>query len=173
MKKKSLILILLIFIWNFFFINLLDGDNNQKHFKNVKVKNISETSAIIAWETDIKSTGQVSFGSTAKYLRNVSIDVNKSTEHNVYLRGLEKGTVYYYRARIKIGNQYIDSAIYNFKTAGIPLPKLLKSNVEIVDPTTAKVHYELNTPCQMNMTYMSKDIKNQIFSTNYYDADPV
>ena len=57
---------------------------------------LRQTSALIAWQTDIIATGTVQYGTTP-LLGNEAVHVGGTKDHAVPLSGLSPGTVYFYR----------------------------------------------------------------------------
>lgn len=63
---------------------------------NIRVINITDTSAIVTWQTDIPSTSLVEYGTTIAY-GNVQSSPGMTTNHSVPLTGLAPLTLYHFR----------------------------------------------------------------------------
>lgn len=63
---------------------------------NVAVSNITSSSAIVSWTTDIATTSRVDYGLTSSYGSNVS-DGTLVTNHSLNLTGLLESTGYHYQ----------------------------------------------------------------------------
>ncbi|MDD3102264.1 MAG: DUF2341 domain-containing protein, partial [Patescibacteria group bacterium] len=65
---------------------------------NIKVSDIKETSAVIAWTTDEKATSLIDYGLTAAYTNTAHDGLSTlATTHQVTLSNLTKGAVYHYQ----------------------------------------------------------------------------
>jgi hypothetical protein len=70
----------------------------------VTVSNITETSAVVAWTTDIESQGKVFLGTTYPYVYTTSKEeTSYTTNHNITLTNLTPNTTYHYQ----VGSTYI------------------------------------------------------------------
>ncbi|MEK7315408.1 MAG: phytase [Candidatus Eisenbacteria bacterium] len=74
---------------------------------------VTQTSALIAWQTGITATGTVQYGTTASF-GNQAAHAGAALNHSVTLNGLLPGTVYYYR--ILSGLQAL-TGVDSFRTA--------------------------------------------------------
>ncbi|MCE9586473.1 fibronectin type III domain-containing protein [Candidatus Uhrbacteria bacterium] len=63
---------------------------------NVRAISITDTSSIIAWDTNVPASSLVEYGLTTSYTDNASTGGNVSS-HNVSLFGLQPSTLYHYR----------------------------------------------------------------------------
>lgn len=64
--------------------------------ENVATLSVTDSSAVITWNTSVETTGRVEYGLTAEYGSNTAATEDLSTSHEVTLSGLEPGTTYYY-----------------------------------------------------------------------------
>lgn len=62
---------------------------------------VSNSTAVITWQTDIPSTGQVEYGTTAQYGLESAVEQSTVTSHTVTLQGLSPQTTYHCRAKSK------------------------------------------------------------------------
>ncbi len=65
---------------------------------------VSGSIAVITWQTDIPSTGQVEYGTTAQYGTVSFVDSSSQTNHSIALEGLSPKTTYHCRAKSKASN---------------------------------------------------------------------
>jgi chitodextrinase len=63
---------------------------------NILVINITDSSAVVTWDTDIPSSSFVEFGETVAYGRSAS-SPGLVTDHSVLLTGLDPSTLYHFR----------------------------------------------------------------------------
>ena len=114
--------------------------------QNIRVEDITDTSATIKWNTDLPTMSKVEYNSSplfiatkkpGTYFEYWDIDhipgftqqnITNVTNHNITLTGLEKGIIYYYRvqsqdnfslASSKVYNFTIDNPIYFINTTGV------------------------------------------------------
>jgi hypothetical protein len=71
---------------------------------NVTATQITGTTAIIAWQTDIPSTSQVEYGTSGQYSLITVADEGLATTHSVLLQNLYPNLAYYCRARSRSAN---------------------------------------------------------------------
>src|SRR5687767_6364437 len=83
---------------------------------------ITESSAVVRWQTDVESTTVVKFGTTSalgqEYKKIVPIDETEITEivHTMTLSGLQPETTYYYVARSATADASVESTVRTFLT---------------------------------------------------------
>lgn len=75
------------------------GANVDAIPKNVRVSNITDTSATVTWTTDIESTGFVKWGKSESSLSKVALEEGdeKSIVHSVNILGIEPKTKIYFK----------------------------------------------------------------------------
>ena len=78
-------------------------------------KDITGTSAVIAFKTAVESTATVEYGTTDQYGKKVEV-TTPATEFNVELTNLTPGTTYHYKVVIKAGEETMESADALFAT---------------------------------------------------------
>ena len=72
------------------------SDQEAPEISNVEVKEVSETSVTITWDTDEDADSSVNYGLQPDY-GIVRIPVAERTSHSITLGALEPGRVYYFR----------------------------------------------------------------------------
>lgn len=83
---------------------------------------VTDSSAIVRWQTNVESTTIVNFGKTSglgqEFKKIVPVEETEITEvsHNMTLWGLESGTTYFYQVRSYASGLIAQSAIFEFKT---------------------------------------------------------
>ena len=65
----------------------------------VKVFNVTDSSATITWQTDMPATSQVEYGTTNAYGSTTPPDNELTTSHSLALTGLKPGTTYHFEMK--------------------------------------------------------------------------
>lgn len=68
---------------------------------SVTTSNITTSSAVVSWTTNVAGTSQVDYGISTSYGQTTPLDSNLVTTHQVTLSGLSAGTLYHFRVRSK------------------------------------------------------------------------
>lgn len=76
---------------------------------NVQCNDITPTTAVIEWQTDIDSDSQVEYGLSPAYGSITPVNPTLTTEHEIALSGLRPNSQYHFRVISK--NQYGDSSL--------------------------------------------------------------
>lgn len=84
---------------------------------NVHVESSGTTSAQITWTTDLTSTSQVFYGTSASYGSQTLLDANATTTHSVSLSGLSEATLYHFKVESTNAGGTTASADVVFTTA--------------------------------------------------------
>jgi chitodextrinase len=77
------------------------GTTGGPAISNISVNGISTTGASVSWTTDVASTSQVEYGTTAAYGTLTTLNSSMVTSHTVSLTGLATNTLYHYRVHSK------------------------------------------------------------------------
>src|SRR5690348_15675804 len=64
---------------------------------NVSAGDVNGSSAVVTWMTNLPSTSQVEYGTSASYGSMTPLDSTSVTSHSVFVSGLKPGIVYHYR----------------------------------------------------------------------------
>ena len=72
---------------------------NPPIISEVKVFNITDSSATITWQTDMPATSQVEYGTTNAYGSTTPSNNELTTSHNIALTGLKPSTTYYFETK--------------------------------------------------------------------------
>lgn len=133
--------------------------------KNIRVSNITDTSATISWTTDKEVSGFISWGKEGGSMGKVekeSENDDKYIGHSVTLSGLEAETNYYYQ---------INSDGTNFDNNGIPWQfttgKTLSAGAATM-PISGSVVTTSGQPAQRALVYMN--VGGYLFSSLTSDA---
>ncbi len=121
--------------------------------RNIQVTNITQTSAVISWETNEPTTGQVSYGVTSSY-GNATDYINElSTTHSVTLTGLTAETLYHFQilARDASLNE-VTSSDQTFTTLGYDL-MITSLNISNVSTNSAIVSWTTNISASAILEY--------------------
>ncbi|MFC1728394.1 LamG-like jellyroll fold domain-containing protein [Nanoarchaeota archaeon] len=85
----------------------------------VNHSNITFTSALINWNTNVSSNSSVSYGTTLALVETESIE-ERVTSHSINISGLTIGTLYYYNVTSCTTVGCANNGTYNFTTDSIP-----------------------------------------------------
>jgi parallel beta-helix repeat protein len=97
------------------------------------VSEITQTSALVTWETDEASTSTVQYGNTARFYPFGQTDATLVQEHELVLTGLEPSTTYNVVVlSTDNGSNTVQSDDITFETA--PLPDTEDPIVTLIDP---------------------------------------
>lgn len=90
--------------------------------KDVRISNISESSATVSWVTEDATTGFVTFGetSTPKTFVGESNDNQKFTTHSITITGLKPETNYFFKINSDGTNFDNNGVLWQFTTGKIP-----------------------------------------------------
>jgi len=78
------------------FVTLAPPDAIPPIISNIRVINITETSATVTWETDERTTSRVRFGLTGTYTAGNIFSADLVTTHSVNLSSLTRSTLYHF-----------------------------------------------------------------------------
>lgn len=73
--------------------------SNPPVISDVAVDNITQSSAMISWNTDVPATTRLDYGSTISYEINSIIEPSLRTFHQIQVSPLDTDTTYHYRVR--------------------------------------------------------------------------
>lgn len=143
------------------------SDKKSPEITNVQVKDVTESSVTVTWDTDEKADSLVNFGLQPD-LGISRIPVADKTQHSITLQNLEKGRVYYFRvvSADANGNQGI-SADYKVQTSGTSDNGSSQSTSESTNtttqssqaPTTEQVMEQIN---KINDPKQLQEIVNEV-----------
>ncbi len=134
-------------------ITIWIGTPAPPEISNVATCAVSDTYALVCWNTDRPATSQVEFGTTDSYGSIMSPIGSTTTIHSVYIFPLEPETTYHYRAisTDAFGNT-TESGDHTVLTDA---PHLRIGNLETSDPTTHSiaVNWTTNEPADSRVVY--------------------
>ncbi len=81
------------------FTTIPDTASKAPSLESTEAVEIHDNRAVLRWETDIPSIGQIEYGQDSSYSLVTPVSRAYSVEHTDSLTGLEPGTLYYYRIR--------------------------------------------------------------------------
>ena len=100
------------------FAPLGQPDTGVPTITNVNASNITNSSAVITWDTNKPANSTVLFGTTPTSLASSAFDAAFVKQHNVSLAGLSANTIYYYNViRCRDSGICSSAGIFNFTTA--------------------------------------------------------
>ena len=80
-------------------IEWFGNETTPPNIGEIRVEDITRTSASIKWSTDEGANSQVEYGTTTSYGSNTDLDPAILSQHTVLLPGLTEDTVYHYRVK--------------------------------------------------------------------------
>lgn len=121
---------------------------------NVRVINITSSSATVVWDTDESANGLVNYGVVLPYASSTN-HTNYVTSHSLPLTGLIPDTLYNYRVTSAdaIGNSAYTGNL-TFRTLPPPAPPVI-SNIQVINitDTTAVVTWQTNIAASSRVEY--------------------
>jgi hypothetical protein len=84
-------------VWTFTTQSAAQSDTTPPVISNVRVTNITATSATITWTTNEPADSQVKYGTTSSVTQTTPRDATVVTSHSVTVTGLTPNTSYFYR----------------------------------------------------------------------------
>lgn len=141
-------------------IEAYDTPAPKNKLTDIKITDITENSAVIKWQTKVKSQGTVRFMKKVNGTKESMLEADYQSGHSVNLKGLLKGTDYlvWVVSQSPDGTK-IDSGELTFRTKGIPFPDIWELKGENITPFTAKIGYVANVPTQYEVQ-IGPDEKN-------------
>jgi hypothetical protein len=134
---------------------------------NILVVNITDTSAIVTWQTDIPATGVVDYGTTVGYGAAESFSP-LVTNHSIWLTGLTPLTTYHFRVSSAEGTGLVASSGDNvFTTTGDITPPTNVFNFRATPGDGANL-LEWNNPSDPDFAFVRIRAR-----TDRYPSDPL
>ncbi len=121
--------------------------------QNVVVEEVTETSAVITWQTPIETQAVVEYGTNPTSLNFFAPETEKTKDHRVEITLLSPETTYYFQ--IRVGDEVFDNngAPWTFTTKArgqqdpvstpTPLPGIADPTPEIFLPTATPTPYQV------------------------------
>jgi len=148
----------------------VDGSNNQVSstdytftttatpplplISGVSTGSITATGATITWTTNVPTSSQVNYGTTAAYGQKSALSSSLVTSHSVTLTGLSASTLYHYQAvSVDESNNQVSSTDYTFTTAAPPLPVITGVSAGSITATGATITWTTNVPTSSQVNY--------------------
>lgn len=108
----------------------------------LSVINITNSSAVITWQTDKDATSVILYGTNLSLSKSNNIP---KQNHEFLLDNLNEKTTYYYKIKVCNKNNYCsESALYNFTTLDLTAPYLISIVIENITNSSAKISTEVN-----------------------------
>ncbi len=143
------------------------SDTAPPNITNILLKNVTDRSATVTWETDEDATSQVEYGTSASYgSKEPSADPDPSSvtltkAHQITLTGLSANGTYFFKVKSKdkAGNAAEKAGDSSFTTStectkspvisGVSAENITSSSAAVIwqtdEPATAKVEYSTDT----------------------------
>jgi len=93
------------------------GNGCPRIYRGPYLQNMTTTSTIVRWRTDISNQSAVHYGTSPANLTNVVSNTGNTTEHSVKITGLQPNTIYYYGVGTPSGYVVGGDADHYFKTS--------------------------------------------------------
>ncbi len=118
---------------------------------NVAASNVTNSGAVITWQTDQGATSQVDYGTSTSYGNSTALDTNLVTSHSQTLTGLLPKTPYNFRVKSNNTNGDSTSSNYTFTTSGAPAI----SNVQVtnIQSNKATISWSTDVPADSTVSY--------------------
>src|SRR5271157_2494530 len=151
----------------------VDGSNNQVSstdstftttaaapppptISGVSAGSITSTGATITWTTNVPTSSQVNYGTTAAYGQKSALSSSLVTSHSVVLSGLSASTLYHYQAvSVDGSNNQVSSTDFTFTTtaAAPPPPTISGVSAGSITSTGATITWTTNVPTSSQVNY--------------------
>jgi len=137
-------------------------DTTSPVLSNVRVRAISTTTAIVAWDTNEKSDTTVWYSTTSPVNTSTASSSNKTEltrNHNIHLSGLSASTTYYVIVRSKDkSNNTSTSTQISFTTLGTPttttqVAPVISNVIATVGTSTVKVIWDTDVASNSTLFY--------------------
>ena len=132
-------------------------DTTAPTISNLKVVGVTDTLAIITWNTNEPALGIIEYGTSQAYGQ-IAVTERYEMVHRVIITGLKPDTMYYLivRAIDVVGNGPTTSDDLGFFTLKVPdrtAPVITNVKVEVVDATRAIVSWATDEPSDSGVNY--------------------
>jgi hypothetical protein len=120
----------------------------------VQVSGVTTSAATVSWTTDVASSSQVEYGTTAAYGTSTAVDGTAVTTHAVGLSGLSAGTQYHYRVKSGVsGGSLAVSGDFTFTTATPAAPVISNVQASGISASGATVTWTTDTASDTTVQY--------------------
>lgn len=114
---------------------------------------VGETTAVIAWTTDIAGTSQIEYGTTTSYGSSTTLSETLTTAHQQTITGLSNSTTYHYRVITRANGRTTYSGDGDFET-GSGSPCVISNVVEeLVSDDSATITWDTDLPATSQIEY--------------------
>lgn len=128
--------------------------NGTPTISEVGSSNVTTTGATISWTTNVPTTSQVKYGTTASYGQASSVNSTLATSHSVTLSGLSASTTYHYQA-VSVdgpGNQ-VASGDFMFTTTTAVAPTISGVGSTNITSSGATITWTTNVGATSQVNY--------------------
>jgi len=120
---------------------------------NLRADDVTTTTAVIRWDTDVPTNARVVYGTTPEYGGDTGFTSEYETSHATQLSGLEPATLYHYRVQNRDAHgQPVWSGDMTFETDPEPL-EMNDVRVSMLGPTWAVIEWDTNRPSTSQVEY--------------------
>lgn len=140
----------------FITLSMLPANEYAVYFEfelsNIQIVNVTDSTAVITWDTDELSDSQVEYGLNENYGQLSALDSNLVLNHSIKLTGLLSGTLYHFRVKSASNDStVVYSSDRIFRTTpftGLAPPMI--TNIQVRDRTTNSVVVSWETDVRSN-----------------------
>ena len=130
------------------------GTGQAPIISGVTSGSLTATTANIDWATDIASTSQVNYGTTAGYGQSSAMNSSMVTNHAVGLSGLTASTLYHYQVISKdSGGNQTASADFTFTTTAASAPVISAVTAGSITSTGATITWTTDVGATSQVNY--------------------
>lgn len=124
---------------------------------NVRIDNVTRTTASVSWNTIKKSTGYIEYGKTLNYdVKNYEDDDNPKEDHSVILVNLQPNSTYHFRiSGVYQNSKLIYSEDYTVST--LPFLEITNERIKKITNDSARVSFETSVPASVYVIYQPAD----------------
>lgn len=146
--------------------------NQDPKINNLRVTNITETSAMVRWHTNKNATTQVWYGTTLSYGLTSPLLTKLIKQHSVFLTGLKANTTYHFQVRsVDASGNVATSADTTLTTSSdLRAPVLSVISVSDVTSTSATIKWTTNEEADSEIYYSSATPLNLSLATRVENA---
>ena len=120
----------------------------------IQATGLTETTALITWETDQPSTSQVDYGLTSTYNIQTAVDTLATTTHSVPIANLSKSSTYHFRARSRNQSSLESvSGDSTFLTPDLSGPQITDILVQSVTTKSGIIFWKTNEMSDSQVEY--------------------
>ncbi|MFH1460570.1 MAG: CFI-box-CTERM domain-containing protein [Candidatus Omnitrophota bacterium] len=140
-------------------IAVIRQDTTAPLISSVNISNITQSSAIISWDTDEPANSQIQYGVTTSYGSQTALNTSMVTAHSVLIANLTSNTGYHFRIlSADNSNNLRISGDYTFTTNSVVVtdnvaPLISSVNISNITQSSATVSWNTDEPANSQIQY--------------------